>query len=114
MNQDIGLHDSLDPGVLTAQCSEDIGLITRSVEFATTKKCNLAGTFFTMLIICFSFSWRMAMVLIVVSFFIVGTSSLAKAWWHQKKAEELSLEARLVSEAVGSARTVAALQVKPT
>ena len=112
LKQDIAFHDSLTPGVLTAQCSEDVGIIVRSLQFAITKKIACAGTALGMLVICLVFSWQMTLILFVVGPLLAMSGLLAKAWWKPRNDDDsASAEARVVSEAVGSSRTVTALQV---
>ena len=114
LHQDVAYHDTLTPGLLTAQLGHDIGLVERAHDHALSTKISLVGTLAGMLIICLAFSWQMTLVMVAVVPLVGAAGSCAKAWWKRKKEDESKrIEAGFVTEAVGSARTVVALRLEP-
>jgi len=113
MHQEISLHDQLPPGTLSAQLSKDMGLIARAHAHAASTKMRLVGTAVGMVAICFAYSWRMSLVMLVLMPLVFFAGWGSNKWWVAAKEDESTkLEGQLVAEAVGNIRTVTALQLQ--
>ncbi len=110
LRKDIGWFDSKNraPGILTNILTEDIS----SVNGLTTESLGIAveaalGLFFSCLI-CFIFCWQLALVVTIMSpFMVLGGLGMSKLQFNQKLVEDSYKQANaLLSDIIINYRTV--------
>ena len=111
LRQNIAYFESLKVGEVNTRLTADINSIQDAITGKASATLTSVATFFSALVICFTTSWRLSLVMLAAPVLIIASMSIAATFMVKYTGQSLAAyapAASIAEEAIGSIRTVAA------